>query len=128
MQKYFIAFGALSAAIAVALGAFGAHGLKSLLTPEMLAIWKTAAQYHLIHSLGLVLIGVLVANPSTSGKGTSLAGYLILVGILIFCGSLYALTLTDIRLLGAITPLGGLAFISGWLMLAVSQWRSARRQ
>ncbi len=125
MYKYFIALGALSAAIAVALGAFGAHGLKTLLTPELLAIWKTAAQYQLIHSLGLMLVGALALHP-THQAGTRIAGYLLLAGVLVFSGSLYALTLTGIRALGAITPLGGLAFISAWLVLAMAQFRAAR--
>ncbi len=111
-----IRIGAVSAALAVGLGAFGAHGLRDSLTPERLDVWRTAAHYHLVHSVALVAIAAAAGTPFGL-RSTSL--WLILVGIVVFAGSLYALCLTDTRALGAVTPIGGLAFIAGWLMLLV---------
>lgn len=99
-------------ALGVALGAFGAHGLKNAVSdPELLAIWETAARYHLIHALALGLVAVHPGEPR-------LAGWLFVAGILVFSGSLYALVLSGVRVLGAITPIGGLALIAGWIALA----------
>lgn len=106
--------GALFAAVAVGLGAFGAHGLKARLTSEMLGVWQTAVQYHAWHALGLLAVGL--SAPSGWSKA---AGYLLAVGIVLFSGSLYALALGAPKALGAVTPLGGLAFILGWLAFAV---------
>ena len=121
-MKLFILLGSLNALIGVALGAFGAHGLKTKVAPEMLTVWNTAVQYHLIHALGLLLIGILVhlmpAAPLIKSGGWS-----ILLGILLFSGSLYALVLTGIKLLGIITPFGGVAFLIGWLLIAIAAWR-----
>jgi uncharacterized membrane protein YgdD (TMEM256/DUF423 family) len=118
-MKVFITLGALCALIGVALGAFGAHALKNHLTPDLLAVWHTGVQYQLIHALGLILIGILCQlfpnNPQLRG-----AGWTILSGILLFSGSLYALTLTGIRTLGMITPLGGVAFLAGWILLILA--------
>ncbi len=125
MQKYFIAIGALSAATAVALGAFGAHGLKNIVSADLLVVWNTATDYHLIHSLALILVGALASNTKTA-PGTALSGYLLIAGMVVFSGTLYVLSLTGIRWLGAITPLGGLALISAWVALAVAQFKAAR--
>jgi uncharacterized membrane protein YgdD (TMEM256/DUF423 family) len=108
--------GALLAAAAVGLGAFGAHGLKSRVTADLLAVFETAARYHLIHALALV--AVAWAAERYPGACATAAGWLFLAGIVLFSGSLYALVLTGLRGLGAITPLGGLAFIAGWILLA----------
>ncbi len=123
-MKTFVLLGSLNAFLGVALGAFGAHGLKSKVSSEMLAVWQTAVQYHLVHALGLVLIGILCQLlPEASLVRT--AGWLLLAGTLLFSGSLYALVLTNTRLLGMITPLGGVAFLFGWLLLALAVWRQS---
>ncbi len=106
--------------VGVALGAFGAHGLKNKLAAlkdgeQRLAWWQTGAQYHLIHAIA---IGLCAVRPSPVHHGSTIAPWLFVGGILLFSGSLYAMTLTGIRKLGAITPLGGLAFLAGWAMLA----------
>lgn len=120
-MPFFIIAGAVNAAIAVAFGAFGAHALKEKLSERYLAIWETAVQYQMFHALALLAVGILM-SPSLFGSVTQLswAGYLILAGIIIFSGSLYVLSLTGIGILGAITPIGGVAFIAGWIMLIVA--------
>ena len=116
MPRMFIVLGALLAALGVAAGAFGAHALADSVSPERIKVFDTAARYHLIHSLALVLTGIIAATwPSTQ---SNIAGYLFLAGIAIFSGSLYLLVLTDTAWLGAVTPLGGLALIAAWCMLA----------
>lgn len=112
-----IALGALNAAIAVAAGAFGAHGLRERLEPRALEIFETAARYQMYHALALVLCGAIAT------RGATTAGWILQLGILVFSGSLYALSLTGVKVLGAITPLGGLAFLIGWGVLAWSAWR-----
>jgi uncharacterized membrane protein YgdD (TMEM256/DUF423 family) len=108
--------------VAVALGAFGAHALKSRLEPDLLATWQTGVQYHAWHALGLFAIGLLMLHwPERSDL--ALAGWLMIAGIVLFSGSLYALALTGVRTLGAITPFGGIAFLAAWLVLA---WAVAR--
>ena len=110
-------------AIAVALGAFGAHALQSRLAPELQAIWQTAVQYHAWHALGLAGVGLyLMHRPEATLAGWS--GWLFVAGIVLFSGSLYALALTGTRALGAVTPIGGAAFIAGWLALAWAVWRA----
>lgn len=113
---------ALAGALAVMTGAFGAHALRAKLTPDLLAVWQTALQYHFWHALALGLIGVLTLHRPDS-RALRSAGWLMLLGLLLFSGSLYALALTGVRGLGAVTPLGGLAFIGGWLALAWAVWR-----
>jgi len=115
-----IALGALNAAIAVAAGAFAAHGLRQRLDARSLEIFETGARYHIYHAIAIVLAG-LVAAAGTRGAGT--AAWLFQAGIVLFSGSLYALALSGTKGLGAITPLGGLAFLAGWLWLAWSAWR-----
>ncbi len=114
-----IAVGSVFAGLGVVLGAFGAHGLRDRLSPEMLEIYQTGVQYQFYHALGLILLGLFIAQrgqevPAAAGY----AGWAFLVGILIFSGSLYLLVLTDTRWLGAITPIGGVAFILGWVFFA----------
>jgi len=121
-MKIFLILGSLNALIGVALGAFGAHGLKSRVAPEMLVVWQTGVQYHLIHALGLVLIAILCQLLPDLSLIRS-AGWALQLGILLFSGSLYILVLSGIKSLGMITPLGGLAFLTGWLLLALSAWR-----
>ncbi|MEM6327571.1 MAG: DUF423 domain-containing protein [Bacteroidota bacterium] len=109
----------VSGAVAVALGAFGAHALAEAVPPERLETWRTASVYHLVHTLALGLAGVM----GRLGWRTGAARGLFLVGIVLFCGSLYALVLLDQPLLGAVAPVGGVAFIAGWAALAVASWR-----
>ncbi len=113
--------GAIAAALGVAAGAFGAHGLKSVAPPEMVAIFETGARYHQIHALGI--LAAAWAADRWPGPWPGAAGWCFVAGIAVFSGSLYLLALTGQRWLGAITPLGGLAFIAGWIALAVAAWR-----
>jgi len=120
-MNWIIAAGAVNGALAVIAGAFGAHGLKTRLAPELLATWQTGAEYHMYHALALVLVGAIAAaQPPLALNGPAVA---LLLGILLFSGSLYVLALTGIRTLGAITPVGGVAFIVGWLWLAYAALR-----
>ena len=105
--------------VGVLLGAFGAHGLRERVTPELLEVWKTGVLYHLVHAVALV--GVAVAGERIGWRRAVVA--LFVVGIVLFSGSLYALTLTGQRWWGAVTPLGGVAFLGGWVALAVSARR-----
>jgi uncharacterized membrane protein YgdD (TMEM256/DUF423 family) len=115
--KLFIALGAGAGALGVVLGAFGAHALKARLPSELLAVYQTAVQYHLLHALGLVAIGIVAVHLPASAP-LKWAGWLMAAGIALFSGSLYLLAATGARWLGAITPLGGIAFIAAWLALA----------
>ncbi len=115
--KLFLTLGAVLLAAAVALGAFGAHALKARLGAEMLAVYHTAVQYHFYHALGLLAVGLIAMQLPGSGLARA-AGWLMLAGIVLFSGSLYLLSLSGTRWLGAITPLGGMAFIGAWLLLA----------
>lgn len=116
MDRVFFGLGALSAALAVALGAFAAHGLRSRVSPEALQAFETGARYHMYHALALLAVAWAVSRwPSA---WVSAAGWLFVAGTVLFSGSLYLLAVTGVRALGAITPLGGLAFILGWLALA----------
>jgi uncharacterized membrane protein YgdD (TMEM256/DUF423 family) len=108
---FWAAAGALNAFLAVACGAFGAHALKRRLDGERLAVFETGARYHIYHSLALVAVSWLA---TMRGTGANAAGTLFLAGIVLFSGSLYALALSGVRKLGAITPLGGLCFLLGW--------------
>lgn len=116
MDRLFFILGVLSAGISVATGAFGAHGLRTRVGPEMLAIWETASRYQMYHAFGLIVTGWM-ASRWPSGAANA-AGWLFVAGTIIFSGSLYALSLSGIRGLGAITPIGGVAFIAGWIVLA----------
>ncbi len=106
----------------VATGAFGAHGLKAHVGADMLATWHTAVLYQLTHALGLLALAGL--QPHLNRRLASAAALFLLVGILIFSGSLYVLVLSGIRMLGAITPIGGVCFIIGWLLVALAAWRA----
>ena len=108
-------------ALAVGIGAFGAHGLKSHLTNEMLQIYKTGVEYHFYHALGLLAVGLLSLNMP-SGL-LNLSAILLTVGIILFSGSLYVLAVTGIKWLGAITPFGGVSFVAGWILLFIAVWK-----
>jgi uncharacterized membrane protein YgdD (TMEM256/DUF423 family) len=114
MQRTFALWGAVLAFVAVALGAFGAHGLRDHLTSESLAIYQTGVQYHMTHALALLALAAL----SNRTRKAATIGWLFIFGVLIFSGSLYLLAITGQRWLGAITPLGGLCFLSGWAIFA----------
>jgi uncharacterized membrane protein YgdD (TMEM256/DUF423 family) len=120
MERTFLALGALSGAISVAAGAFGAHALKARLSPDLLAVFETGARYQLAHAVAIALCGWAAAR---FGGAAALAGWLFAAGTVLFSGSLYALALTGVRWLGAVTPLGGLAFVAGWIALA---WAALR--
>ena len=107
-------------AVAVMAGAFGAHGLRDRIDPGLMAIWEKAVLYHLLHALGLLVLAALAAHGFAGGRVLLWAAALLSAGIILFSGSLYLLVLTNIRWLGAITPIGGTAFIAAWLLLAVS--------
>lgn len=121
MDRAFFITGAVLAALGVAVGAFGAHALRGRLTPDLLNVFETGVRYQLIHALGL--LAVAWATTRWPGRATNMAGWLFLAGIVLFSGSLYALSMSGVRALGAITPLGGVAFIAGWIALAWAVWR-----
>ena len=125
MSRLFLVSGALLAGLAVAAGAFGGHLLKRNLTPDMLAVFETAVRYQMYHALGLLIVGKLAAGPAV--RWVAWAGWGFVVGILLFSGSLYLLSLTGTRWYGAITPLGGVAFLMGWGILAWGVWKDVNR-
>ena len=112
-MRIFLIFGSIGGFLAVALGAFAAHGLKSHLDTAALQTWQTAVQYLSFHALALLAIGLI----SEQHPKAAISGWLMVVGMVLFCGSLFALSITGIKLLGMITPLGGLCFLAGWLWL-----------
>jgi uncharacterized membrane protein YgdD (TMEM256/DUF423 family) len=122
MGKMFLSLAGVLAALAMLLGAFGAHGLKAKLTPEMMAVYQTAVQYHMWHALGLAMVGLASLHWPDLGL-LRWSGWLMVLGIVLFSGSLYVLALTEVKVLGAITPFGGLAFIAAWLTFAVAMWK-----
>jgi uncharacterized membrane protein YgdD (TMEM256/DUF423 family) len=115
--------GSILGACGVALGAFGAHALKTRVDPAMLAVFDTAVRYHLTHALAL--LAVAWASERWPGASSTAAGWLFTAGIVIFSGSLYVMVLTGARWLGAVTPIGGLALIAGWCVLALAALRHA---
>ena len=121
--KLFSALGAVCAFLAVALGAFGAHALRARLSPDMLAVYRTAVEYQFWHALGLVVVGILV-HLSPEVPMLRWSGWTMLAGILLFSGSLYALALSEIRVLGAVTPIGGLCFLLAWALLTAGMIKS----
>jgi uncharacterized membrane protein YgdD (TMEM256/DUF423 family) len=110
------ATGAVFLALAVVIGAFGAHALRARLNAYATGVYERAVFYHFVHALGLLVLGIAIGSGVAGERAAALAGWLLLAGIVIFCGSLYALALSGVRALGAITPLGGLAFIAGWIV------------
>jgi len=122
MTHLFLILGSLNGFLAVALGAFAAHGLRNTISPELLNTFQTGVQYHMYHALALFGVGLLALYyPAQSA--VRISGWLFVVGIVLFSGSLYVLALSGIRWLGAITPLGGVAFLAGWTLLAWSMLR-----
>jgi uncharacterized membrane protein YgdD (TMEM256/DUF423 family) len=121
MERTFFVLGALSGCLAVALGAFAAHGLKGKLSADLFEVFEVGARYHMYHALALV--GTAWAVTRWPGTAATTAGWLFVAGTVLFSGSLYALALTGIRPLGAITPLGGVCFLGGWVALGFAAWR-----
>jgi uncharacterized membrane protein YgdD (TMEM256/DUF423 family) len=121
VDRLFFALGAASALVAVGAGAFGAHGLRARLTPDLLAVFETAARYQMYHALALLAAAWAVTR--WPGPWPVRAGWLFLAGTVVFSGSLYALALSGVRWLGAVTPLGGVAFLAGWLCLLLGAVR-----
>ena len=120
MDRLFFGLGCASALIAVALGAFGAHGLRSRIVPDMLVTFEIGVRYQMYHALALLAVGV--AAGRLPGGAVAAAGWLFVAGTVVFSGSLYVLALTGHRWLGAVTPLGGVAFLAGWAVLAWAAW------
>jgi len=120
MYRKIIIAGAINAFLAVALGAFAAHGLKQHLGEYEIRIWQTAVDYQMAHALGLILIGLLA---KTLDINLTKPGWIMLAGIILFSGSLYALSLSEIKTLGMVTPFGGLCFLVAWVWLAISVYR-----
>ncbi|MED4403828.1 DUF423 domain-containing protein [Metabacillus fastidiosus] len=118
-MKLFLIFGAVHALLAVALGAFGAHGLEGKLSEKYIKIWEKAVTYQMFHAVGLFVTAFLLSKFPQIGM-ISTAGWLFFIGILLFSGSLYILSVTQIGVLGAITPLGGVAFLAGWALIAIA--------
>ncbi|QOR66570.1 DUF423 domain-containing protein [Cytobacillus suaedae] len=117
-MKLFILLGAINAFLAVALGAFGAHGLEGKISEKYLKTWNTGVTYQMFHATGLFIVGILLSKSPNAGM-LNTAGWLMFIGIILFSGSLYVLSTTGIKVLGAITPLGGLAFLAAWLLVGI---------
>lgn len=122
-SRYLLAAGAIAALLAVMLGAFGAHALRQRLSADLLAIFQTGVQYHFYHALGLLAVG-LVAHLLPGVALVRWSGVLMIAGIVVFSGSLYVLALSGVRAWGAVTPIGGLAFIVAWALLALAVLRA----
>lgn len=115
-MKTFFVLAALNAFLAVGLGAFGAHGLEGKISDKYLETWKTGVQYHMFHTIGLFIVAFMAGKYPNVGT-VSTAGWIMFAGIILFSGSLYVLSTSGIKVLGAITPLGGVAFLAAWIML-----------
>ncbi len=122
MDRLFFVLGCVSGFVGVGLGAFGAHGLKTRLAPDMLAIFEVGVRYQMVHALALLAVGW--ACTRWPGAAATASGWLFVAGTLVFSGSLYALALSGARWLGAVTPVGGVALLAGWLCLAWAAWKS----
>ncbi len=119
---------ALAGAAAVGCGAFGAHGLKGILSPEALAVWNTGAHYHLIHAVLLAVLASSVSFDRSGDRARDQAWSILLGGVVLFSGSLYVLALTGIRWVGAVTPVGGVLLMAGWLRWGWGMWRANRSE
>ncbi|MFJ7310378.1 DUF423 domain-containing protein [Peribacillus frigoritolerans] len=120
-MKLFVILGALNGLIAVALGAFGAHGLEGKIPDKYLETWQTAVQYQMFHAVGLLVLGLLAGKISSPLINWS--GWLMLIGIILFSGSLFVLSVTQIKVLGAITPLGGVSFLVAWVLMIIAAYK-----
>ncbi|GLI86501.1 DUF423 domain-containing protein [Rossellomorea marisflavi] len=117
-MKTFIIIGAINAFLSVALGAFGAHALEGKISAKYIETWNTGVQYQMFHAIGILIIGVMLGNLAPSSL-LSWSGWLMLIGTILFSGSLYVLSLSGIKVLGAITPLGGVSFLAAWVLLII---------
>lgn len=124
MQRKLMAWGAVLTMLSVVIGAFGAHMLESVISEDYMQVYETGVHYHMIHALGLMIIALAAGQWGESGR-LRWAGRLIILGIVLFSGSLYVLSISGIKVLGAITPLGGVAFIAGWICVA---WEALSRK
>lgn len=122
MTRIFLAIAAILGGLSVAAGAFASHALREKLSERALQIFETAARYQMYHAIALMLVALLLSRAEFPQPSLIAAGWAFIIGVAIFSGSLYALSLTDIKVLGAITPLGGAAFIAGWGCLAIAAW------
>lgn len=125
MHPIFLFLSTISAFLAVAMGAFGAHALKAVLAPEMLAVYKTAVTYQMWHALGLGLVALL-RQQNPDARLLIYAGWLMFAGIILFSGSLYLLSLSGVKWLGMITPVGGVCFLSAWLLLIIFSYKMSK--
>ena len=122
MSRQFVWLGAVFAALSVAAGAFGAHSLKSIIPADMLAVFETAVRYQMYHALALLIVGGMLKHLPE--QNIRVSGWCCVAGIVLFSGSLYVIALTGTRWVGSITPLGGAAFLAGWIALAWNLWRN----
>lgn len=127
MPKFFLMLGTINTFICIALGAFGAHGLKHILSEEMQVIYHAGVQYHFYHAFGLLFVGLLLLHY-TKSRLIELSGWLMLLGIILFSVSLYVISLTEMRGLGMITPFGGIAYLTAWAVLSIAIWKEIRTQ
>jgi uncharacterized membrane protein YgdD (TMEM256/DUF423 family) len=125
MKMIFLLLGALSAMIGVGMGAFGAHGLKTVISPELLTVYQTGVTYQMWHALGLISIA-LIHQQAPASKLLTWAGWLMFAGILLFSGSLYLLALLNLKWLGMITPIGGVCFLTAWLLITLFATKNIR--
>lgn len=125
MQRRWMALGAILTMLSVAIGAFGAHMLKDKIGASAIATYETGVQYHMIHALALLIVGLTAGQLGASTK-LQWAARLLFTGIIIFSGSLYVLSISGIKILGAITPIGGVSFIAGWLLFAMDVWQRGK--
>jgi uncharacterized membrane protein YgdD (TMEM256/DUF423 family) len=126
-SRWVLSAGAGFALLAVVLGAFAAHGLKAMLDAQQLALFETASRYQMYHALALLVVGVMLTNRQFSRSLLKLAALAFILGIILFSGSLYLLALVGVSWLGAITPLGGIAFLSGWLVMMIAALKPVRQ-
>lgn len=126
MQRKWMMIGAILTMLSVAIGAFGAHMLKDKIGAGAIATYETGVQYHMIHALALLIVGLTAGQLGSSTK-LKWAARLLFAGIIIFSGSLYILSISGIKILGAITPIGGVAFIAGWLLFAMDVWQRGKK-
>lgn len=122
MMRIFLLFGAIFGGLSVAAGAFASHALKEKLTEKAIAIFEVGVRYQMYHALALLLVGLLLTRSEQPTLFLATSGWAFIAGVIIFSGSLYALSFTGIKWLGAITPLGGAAFVVGWSCLAIAAW------
>jgi uncharacterized membrane protein YgdD (TMEM256/DUF423 family) len=122
MSQIFLSLGAILGCLSVVAGAFGSHALRERISERALLIFETGARYQMYHALALLVVALLLSRSDSPPPALLASGWLFIIGIAIFSGSLYALSLTDIKFLGAITPIGGAAFLAGWVALAFAAW------